>query len=110
MTHMVEEQRAIGKTPVRLASERINRPEIPTSGTLGRKLEHNSASISAAGSRSAIEGDMAQNHPSSGAGGAVRAACKSVNDAERVSSIVFAMDFVNGAKTVRASGRRHPID
>src|SRR5439155_22357530 len=65
ITQTIEEQRAIGKTPVWLAPEGINRPEIPLSHTPGRKLENNSASISATGSSRAIEVAMAQNHPSS---------------------------------------------
>src|SRR6266404_5006614 len=87
ISQTIEEQRAIGKTPVRLAPEGINRPEIPLSNTPGRKLENNSASITAAGSSRAIEVAMPQNHPTSRACGSVRAARKSVNHLEVPSSI-----------------------
>src|SRR5205807_7931196 len=80
-TRSIEEQRSIGKTPVRLALERINRPEIPLSSAR-REFENNSASIGAAAGSRPIEVAIAQNHPSSRACGSVRAARKSVNDLE----------------------------
>src|SRR5438094_4791777 len=45
ITRTIEEQRAVGKTPVWLAPEGINRPEMPLSNANGRKLANNSPPI-----------------------------------------------------------------
>ena len=90
--------------------EGIKRPEIPFSNSCLGELENHPATISAAGSRRAVEPATAQNHPSSGACGAVRAACESVNYAEGPISMCCPMNFVNRAQAVRATGRSHSIN
>src|SRR2546423_10369967 len=96
ITRSIKEQRSIGKIPVRLALERINRLQIPLSSSRGER-ENNSASRDTAGSSRSIEVPIPNNHPSSRASCSVRAARKSVTDLESPGSTLDLMDFVNCA-------------